>query len=430
MTIKINRALPVAFAAALVAHGADAQTAVTPRTLGMGGASVAAARGYESLFLNPANLGLAGNTRWSVTVMQLTAGAELRGAAFGDLPDLADVDAVAQTRRDEILAGVPVSGVDAEVDVRVPIAAVQVNRVALGVSWAGLYRQNLGRDLVDLVLNGYETGRTNYSVGGTGGTRVSFLDFSAGYGRRVGPVSVGVAAHYLAGGSLTQSRLFEPQFDLEAEDLSAEYREVYAEGGSGWALDVGVAAEPAPGVTLSAAISNVAARMSWSKELRTRHVVLHRADFNGDGLEDALGRLDDSAEDVDVGAVPATVYETAEGLYDEAYLPATLNAGAAWVIAGGRTRLAASYRDVLTAGRMVGGWDRAAAFGVEQRIPVVTLRAGAATDLDGRAMLSGGLSLGPLQLGVARTTGGAQGADGSGWTASFGLSARSPDALR
>lgn len=428
MTIRITRALAVAAALAAAAN-ADAQSPLTPRALGMGGAHVAAARGQEALFANPANLGLGGTPRWSAALLQLSAGADLQGTQFGDLPDLVDYDALEQVRRDELLAGVPAAGVDAEASVRIPIAAVQVKRVALGASWTGIYRQNVGRDLVDLVLNGYETGRTDYSVGGTGGTRVSFLDLTAAYGRRVGPVSVGVAAHYLAGGSLTRSRLFEPAFDLEAEDLSAEYREVYAEGGNGWALDIGVAAEPVPGLTLSAAVSGAASGMTWSDELRTRHVVLNRADFEDAGIEDALSDLDGSAEAVVPGSVSATVYETAQGLYDEAYLPATLNAGAAWALAGGRTRLAASYQDVLTAGRMASGWERAAAFGVEQRIPLATLRAGAATDLDGSAMLSGGLSLGPLQMGVARTTGSRAGIDHGGWTVSVGLSARSAAVL-
>ena len=35
------------------------------------------------------------------------------------------------------------------------------------------------------------------------------------------------------------------------------------------------------------------------------------ADFEDGGLEDALSELDESAADVDAGAVPATVYETA-----------------------------------------------------------------------------------------------------------------------
>jgi hypothetical protein len=299
--------------------------------------------------------------------------------------------------------------------------------VAVGLSWAGSARQNVGRDLVDLVLNGYTPGRTDYSVGGTGGTRLSFFDLSAAWARRAGPVSVGVAAHYLAGGTLARSRLFEPEFDLEAEDLAAEYREVYARGGRGWAVDVGVAAEPARGVTVSAAVQNLAAGMEWSHALRTRHVVLRRASFEGDGVDAAFQSLEDSDQAVDAAAVPATVYETARGLYDQAYLPATLRAGVAWAVPGGRTRVAAGYQDALTAGRMGGGWDRTVSVGVEQRVPLVTLRAGAATDLDGGALLSGGLSLGPVHVGLARTS---ASAGRSGWIASVGLATQAPAAPR
>lgn len=421
------RAFAAAAAAALAAGTAQAQVAVTPRALGVGGAYAAMARGQEALFLNPAALALGETPRWSVGVGQLAAGAGVQGAGFGDLWDMADYDALAQPRRDQILARVPATGVNADVGVRVPIAAVQVNRVAVGVSWAASARQNVGRDLVDLVLNGYQSGRTDYSVGATGGTRLSFFDLSAAWARRAGPVSVGVAAHYLAGGTLARSRLFEPEFDLEAGDLSAEYREVYARGGRGWAVDVGVAAEPAPGVTVSAAVSNVAAGMEWSDELRTRHVVLRRATFEGGGVESAFHSLEDSDAPVDPSAVPATVYETAGGLYDQAYLPATLRAGVAWAARGGRTRVAAGYQDALTAGRMGAGWDRTLSVGVEQRVPLATLRAGAATDLDGGALLSGGLSLGPVHVGVARTS---ASAGHSGWIASVGLATQSPAAPR
>ena len=418
MTTRITRTLALFAAVAMAGGQARAQLAVTPRALGMGGAYAAMARGQEALFQNPANLGLSGTPRWSAAVAQVAAGAGARGTALGDLLDLGDAGALAQPRRDQILAGVPASGVDAQVDVRVPLAAVQVDRFAVGAAWAGSLRQNVGRDLVDLVLNGYQSGRTDYSVGGTGGTRFSFFDLSAAYARRAGPVSVGVAAHLLVGGTLARSRLFEPEFDLEAEDLSAEYREVHARGGRGWAVDVGVAAEPVPGLTVSAAVTSLAAGMKWPDELRTRHVVLRRATFQGDGVRDAFDALKASEEAVDPSAVPATVYETAAGLYDEAYLPATLRLGAAWAPAGGRTRLAAGYQDALTSGGMGGGWARAASLGVEQRIPFVTLRAGAATDLDGGAMLSGGLSLGPVHLGLARTSGTGS---GGGWIASLGL---------
>ena len=76
---------------------------------------------------------------------------------------------------------------------------------------------------------------------------------------------------------------------------------------------------------------------------------------------------------------------------------------------------------------MGAGWDRTVSVGVEQRVSLATLRAGAATDLDGSALLAGGLSLGPLHLGVAHTS---ASAGRSGWTASLGLATQAPGSPR
>ena len=46
----------------------------------------------------------------------------------------------------------------------VPLAAVQVGSFAFGVSHTRSYSQTIGRDVVDLVVNGYQAGRTDYAV--------------------------------------------------------------------------------------------------------------------------------------------------------------------------------------------------------------------------------------------------------------------------
>ena len=63
----------------IVSSEANAQVPLSPRSLGMGGAMIGAARGQEAVFLNPANLGLAGSPRWSVALVGVSAGAELQG---------------------------------------------------------------------------------------------------------------------------------------------------------------------------------------------------------------------------------------------------------------------------------------------------------------------------------------------------------------
>lgn len=423
----MKQALALTLAAALLPAAASAQVTLTPRALGTGGAYVGLARGHDALFQNPANLGLRGNPFWSIAVPQLGATGVFTGISAGELFEARETNDLPQARRDEILGGVPAAGITASSDLRVPVFAMQQGRFVLGVGYGAIVRQGLGRDIVDLVLNGYQDGRTDYSVGNTTGERATFLDFAAAYGHRIGPVSLGVTGHYLRGRTRARSRLFEPRFDLEQRDLELEYREVLAHGGQGWAVDVGAAAEPVRGLVVSAAVANLAGEMTWNDELHTRHLVLQRADFNVSDPRMLTTRLRMSEEKVDVAAASVTTQETARGLFDESFFPATLRAGAAYTTPGGRTSLTTAYQGALTTGRFDGGWRRQLGAGVEQKVlPILTLRAGAASNLDGGRMLTGGVSLGPLNLGLGHVSGsaGAGGPEQSGWVATFGLSAR------
>jgi hypothetical protein len=422
-----SRAL--AAAALVIAAPAAAQAPLTARSLGMAGSYVADSRGVDALFFNPANLGLSGNARWSVTLAQVAVGTRFVGTTLGEVPSFLHFNRWSQGEKDAFLGGVPGQGLNADVAVNLPLAAVQYRRVAVGVSYAARYQENMGRDVVDLLVNGYQAGRTDYAVGNTGGRNASWLDFSAGTGRRFGRVSVGVAGHYIMGRAMAQNRLFEPEFDVEAQDLSAELREVSVHGGHGWGVDLGIAAEPAPRVTVSAAVSNAFGGMKWSDEFRTKSIVLTKSDFHRSGAEGALNRFDDSETAVDATAVPVTVYETAAGLYDNAWLPPTLRLGAAYALSGERTRVSASYQGALDDGALSGGWRRQLSAGVEHRLGLVSLRAGAGTDAGGAWMAAGGASVGPLQLGVARTSEPDGDARASGWTFTFGLTARNLTAM-
>jgi hypothetical protein len=328
-----------------------------------------------------------------------------------------------QGEKDAFVGGIPAEGLNARVDLTVPVAAVQVRGFALGVSFTESYSQNIGRDVADLVVNGYQPGRTDYAVDNTSGRNASWFDVSGAYGRRVGRVSVGVAAHYIAARALAQSRLFEPSFDLEAEDISAELREVSAHGGHGWGVDVGMAAQPSPRLTLSAAVSNALSGMKWNAGLRTKSLVLSRGDFSRSGAIEARTRFDRSEAALDPSAVPLSVYETAQGLYDGAWLPATLRVGAAYA-ASPRTHLSTSYQGALDDGALAGGWRRQLSAGVEHSRGLLALRAGAGTDASGAWMLSSGVGLGPVQLGAARTSEPSGSARASGWTFALGFTAR------
>jgi putative radical SAM enzyme (TIGR03279 family) len=64
----------------------------------------------------------------------------------------------------------------------------------------------------------------------------TYWDFAVAYGRREGKTSLGVTAHYIAGGTLMRSRLLEPRIDVAAGEIDIE---------RGLADPLGVSLEPA-----------------------------------------------------------------------------------------------------------------------------------------------------------------------------------------
>lgn len=420
---KHNRVVGAVGAAAILALTASpalAQVPLAPRALGMGGAYVGTARGYEALFLNPANLGLAGRAQWSIALAQASAGGTLLGPDLAELPDILEAKDWEEARQNELLARIPATGTEAQFDIRAPLFGLQVGGFALGVGYGSVGQHSVSRDIVDLLVKGYEENRTDYSVGNTSGSRMTYWDVAAGYGRRFGALSLGATGHYIRGGTTLRSRMFEPTIDVEARDIEVNYVAVIARGGTGYSVDFGAAYQPSPAVTVSAALANAVTKMEWSEDLYVRDLRLRRSDIEDLGFLDLKEKYEATEEPLDPTGVPTRVYDTAQGLYDAAYFPTTLRTGLDWKATGG-TNLGLGYEKQLTEGSLASRWEQTASIGVQQRLPLITVRAGFATDLDQGSMISGGLTLGPMQLGVAKLTESSDGSNRSGWIASFGL---------
>jgi hypothetical protein len=420
----MNRAFVIAgLSVALLSSrsGAAAQMPAAPRELGMGGAYMGVARGYEAIFLAPGNLGLFDAPPWSLGFPQAAVGGSIEGPEVTDLLDYIDFDDVDESRQTELLALIPAEGTSGEFALRAPLVAFSRGGFGLGVSYSSIGRHTLSRDLAELLLDGYEDGRTDYSVGNTFGERANFWDFAVGYGRNLAVVSIGATAHYLRGRNIVRSRLFEPRIDLEAQDVEVSYIGVIARGGSGYSLDVGASLAPYPGVTVSGAVSNITSKMTWSEDLAVRSLILDRNLIDNASPKDLLNRYEASEVPLDPEAVSLEVFETANGLYDEAFLPAVGRIGVAWSPAE-RTHLAADLHTKLTEGRLADSWDRRISVGVQQALWILTFRAGYAAANDGGSLLGGGFSLGPLDLGVARYQQSAEeGGQIHGWIATLGL---------
>jgi Family of unknown function (DUF5723) len=423
-------------AAALAAAPAAAQVPGTPRALGMGNAYVGVARGTESLFQNPANLGLPNSPHWSANFPTLSLGIGARGVTVGDLWDLRAFGDLSQEDRDRILDEIPAGGTGVDLQVRAPLAALQVRRFAASISYGVLGSHTINRSIVDLVLNGFDREKT-YTINNTEGFRAAYWDAALGYGNRIGPVAVGATVHAFFPNELVHTGLVDIDtvygvvggFTVPT-DVRVTYAGVRAEGGSGFGLDLGAAMQPMPGLTVSAALENVVNTLEFDGELRMRNLVLDASDYQNGDPEQMLNEYEASETDYVEASANAGTRALAASLLDERGLglPMTLRAGAAFALPTGTT-LGAAYQKELDDSPFGGLWQQQLSVGVQQRLPIITLRAGLASDLENGTILSGGLSLGPIQLGVARVSTGENDTERSGWIATLGLGGRSDSTM-
>jgi hypothetical protein len=417
----------IASAALLAAVPATAQVSLNSRALGMGGAYIGVARGQESLHLNPANLGLANSPHWSAAIPQLTFGVQTIGVEPGDFWDLRDYGGMEPAEREAFLAKIPTSGTGGEVDVRAPLFSLQVGRFAVGAGYALVGEHTVNRSIVDLVLNGFEQSKlSQYNIQDTGGFRAAFFDIHAAYGRRIGPLALGVTGHYYIPQEMVRSAFVEQDTIFTGpipSDIQVTYQGVSAEGGSGFGVDVGAALQPIPGLTLGVALDNAFNSLEWNEDLRVRTLTLNRNDYETGDAEALLTRYDESdAHYVDTGA-DAQTRALAQQILDDRDqgLPMTLRVGGAYSLPTSTT-VGVQYQSQLEDSPMSGMWENQVSVGVQQKLPIITLRAGLASDMADGSMLTGGLTLGPIQLGVARLSGAGE---RHGWVYTFALSGRS-----
>lgn len=437
--MKRHRVCTLAALAALAAAPAAAQVPLVPKALGMGNAYVAAARGEEALWQNPANLGLPGTPRWSFGIPTISAGVDVLGLKVGDLADVIDYRKQSDARKQELLNEIPASGTGLAGDIRAPLVAAQVRNVAVGFSWNTIGGHSLDRDFVDLLFFGFQpqAGRYNITPAETQGFRASYWDFATAYGRRLplplpGPLSVGATVHFYKGSGVVQSGVSAVDTVRNALGIPTDVRVTYSgvkdKGGSGFGVDLGAAYRPMPMLTLSASVSNVLNTFEWGGDRTLKTATLTSADYRTGDLQNVLDRYDASEAPYDEAAATVIQRGMAANLEVATDIPSVLRAGAALQPRTG-TLVSAAYQSNLNTTRVGGVWDESLGIGVQQKVAFLSARLGLSSNLDSGTLLTGGLSLGPIHLGVAKFNDSRDGADRSGWIATFGLSTASPQTL-
>lgn len=395
---------------------AVAQTASSARAAGMAGAYEAIATGSEAVRWNPANLGLPGRPSWSLTLPRLNLAGTILGPGVFDVKDILDKgNDLTDQDRQAFLGDVPAGGFELSGGASVPWIAMSIGPLAAEVSTTVIAGGSVGKELLDLMLYARQYGDVDherladYRVGNTTLRDAAFSTFAVSYGHDVRsllalpfPVSVGVTARYVKGHDLQRGRIFEPNVDLDAQELSLSALSIRSTGGSGYGVDAGVSARPLPALTVALSVQNLVQKMDWNENLELRGDVFSSTELADLSVQDMYDRLE--PRPFDPNAAPLEAYALVNDVYRQSYFPRVIRVGAA--LTHGSTTAGATYSTTAGKGELTTGWPKYLAVGIEQKIPFLSfliLRGGVATSLDGATALSGGttLQLGPVGISAA-----------------------------
>ena len=416
----MRRAVTVlALGGLLVSTPAEGQMAAGTRSVAMGGGGMVFATGVEAVEWNPANLAWSGG--WNISLYELGAVGLGDGATIDEVRTILGDDQTG-LNVSSVIAGLPASGIHfagvsegfataygadlaniPQPGSPMPTVGIAVGSVAFRIRSRVFSDFVLSKPLADLVGNGFQEERLlDYAVGDTGWRTVSLTEYTVAYGTQLGGLlSIGVGGRYVKGHKLLDGRFFEPQINMTAQSFTMQSVAVESSGGSGYGLDVGLSLDLPGGLRASASGTNVVQKMTWNEGLTAHIATFSDEDFDEDinpdlDYEDFFNRF--VGQPVDPTSVSQAVFIAGESLFEQSYFPQIYRGGLGWQAGG--TTIEATGVLVSPRGRFSSPWDERVSFGIEQKIPVLTLRGGYGIAQEGLSTYSAGvaLRLGPVHL--------------------------------
>jgi hypothetical protein len=367
---------------------------------GMAGSYAAAARGYDAVAWNPANLGLA-TPAFSMSILSSGGSTGLDPVRLGDFRPFQG-KVLPSATKESWLQAIGSGSERGSIDGGISLVAASVSHLGFQLGVTGTGRANLNQDAAEALLFG-NAGRTgavrDLSFGGSNASGSGFATGAVSLGLPIVTgdkderVAVGITAKYIRG--IGTGSAADNGSALGASDVNVRFPMVYTDSanignaGSGFGIDLGVAWGDAT-TTFSATARNVINTFAWSTSAMRSRV----GSFTFDGTTNTT-----TFEDANYSSAPASLRAAVEAAR---FKPE---------IAGGVSHRVASLMLTADASTRLGdgidiGPKMHAGVGAEfTGIPLISLRGGAAMVTDGYQAAGGvGLRLGALEIGAALST--------------------------
>ena len=418
--------LTSALAPTLAPTLAHAQGNASAAATAMGGNYTAVARNFNAVAWNPANLGLPGNSRFSIAYSP-QVGMGTGPITLQDLNDYAGI-VVPQSVREAWMQKVTDNGgQNLSGDINITPLALSVGPFAFSATTTIRVNGDLPPAVAELLLFG-NAGRTgvaqDYTLSDLALDGNATTTFGLAYGRRVplvpiGDLAIGFTGKYMIGHGMASMRdngstiTSNPvQVMIDAPIVVTDTAE-FMNNGSGFGLDVG-ATWQLGNLRTSAVVHDIFSTFAWKTD--NLYYMPVQATFDQDSSTSAVDELLPLSS-----ASPALQDELRARIEDTQVTP-TLALGVAWT-GFRRVTLAADLRQRFGDGIELGPQTQLG-IGAELRlIPFIPLRAGITTLGEGMRYSGGlGLEFGVFNLQAAAMVMAAEGRNdtGFGLTMSFG----------
>lgn len=280
--------------ALLVASDLGASASFSGRSMGMGGAYTQAARGVESAFWNPANLGFSKNNEKDL--MALSAGFNAYNNALTlDQYNQYNGKFLTSQDKENILGSIPQDGLNAAMEASVLGLGLSWGNFALTISGKGTSDLLLPKDPIEVLFFGNEINDT-ILFNDSDGEAFASLDVGLSHGRTVWSkgereVLCGITVRYVKG--LFYQKVVESQGEIFALETGVtgggDFAVHSANGGNGYGVDIGVAYQYNTNWNFGLTLDNLIGNIRWNKDTEENGYTLEidsllAEDFDSDSL--------------------------------------------------------------------------------------------------------------------------------------------------
>ncbi len=241
------------------------------RSLGMAGAYSAIARGEESVYFNPANLGLSDGPSFSLSFPSFGLGLGNNSFTLSDY-NRYNGSYLSDGNKRTILRKIPSAGLSLDSGTEIGLLGLSYKNYAFFIQGSGATYITLPRDPFELILYGNELNRS-YEIGDVDGEALAQATAGFSAAKRINlkgfnEFSVGASLKYLRGlyyAEVTRSggSILTTESSIEGEG-EIVYR--HAQGGQGFGLDFGAAGSFGRGWTVGLTLFNPWGSIKWSRE--------------------------------------------------------------------------------------------------------------------------------------------------------------------